>query len=122
MAGVPLWEGAVITVVAPGADEGFTLTPDEEDELMAAMAEIERGEFVSLNALLDLSPDPTNGDVAGQGFGKGGEAGTKGGRMAGSQPPIRAGLRSRAEKDALNERRPAERLQDRQTLYFPGRH
>ena len=40
-------------VVAPARDEPFTLAPEDEDELLAAMAEIERGEFVTSDALLD---------------------------------------------------------------------
>ncbi len=56
MEGVPLPEGATVTVVARGADERFVLTPEQEDELLAAMAEIERGEFVSLEDLLTPLP------------------------------------------------------------------
>lgn len=51
--GVPLREGAVVAVVARGADEPFRLTAAEESELLEAMAEIERGEFVTLEQLLD---------------------------------------------------------------------
>ena len=40
-------------VAAPARDEPFTLAPEDEDELLAAMAEIERGEFVTGDALLD---------------------------------------------------------------------
>jgi len=53
---VPLLEGAVVTVVTRGADESFSLTPEQEDELLASMAEIERGEFVSLESLLASLP------------------------------------------------------------------
>jgi transposase-like protein len=53
---VPLPEGAVVTVVTRGADEGFLLTPDQEDELLAAISEIERGETVSLEELLASLP------------------------------------------------------------------
>ena len=56
--GVPLAEGSVVAVVTRGADEGFTLTRDEEDHLLAAMAEIERGDFVSLEDLLGSLPEP----------------------------------------------------------------
>lgn len=55
--GVPLPEGAVVTVVTRGADEGFLLTPQQEDELLAAMAEIDRGETVSLDELLASLPN-----------------------------------------------------------------
>lgn len=54
--GVPLAEGAVVTVVTRGADESFTLTEAQEDELIASMAEIERGEFVTLEDLLQALP------------------------------------------------------------------
>ena len=54
--GVPLPEGAVVTVVSRGADEGFSLSEAQEGELLAAMAEIERGEFVSLGELLKSLP------------------------------------------------------------------
>ncbi len=45
-----------MAVVARGADESFRLSPDDEDDLLAAMAEIERGEFISLEQLLDSLP------------------------------------------------------------------
>lgn len=54
--GVPLEEGALVAVVARGADEPFTLSPAQEDELVAAMAEIQRGEFVTLEQLLAELP------------------------------------------------------------------
>ena len=54
--GVPLAEGAVVTVVSRGADESFLLTEAQENELLAAMAEIERGEYVSLEELLQSFP------------------------------------------------------------------
>lgn len=54
--GVPLAEGAVVTVVTRGADEGFSLTQEQENELLAAMAEIERGEYVTLEELLRSVP------------------------------------------------------------------
>lgn len=54
--GVTLREGAVVAVVARGADEVFRLSAVEEEELLAAMAEIERGEFVSLEQLLESLP------------------------------------------------------------------
>jgi hypothetical protein len=49
--GVPLAEGSKVTVVARGADEGFTLTEAEEDELLASLAEIDRGECMTLEEL-----------------------------------------------------------------------
>lgn len=54
--GVSLSEGSVVAIVARGADEGFSLTKAEEDELLAAMAEIERGEYVTLEDLLQSLP------------------------------------------------------------------
>ena len=54
--GVPLAEGAVVTVVTRGADESFSLTPAQEEQLVASMAEIERGEFLTLEELLQSLP------------------------------------------------------------------
>jgi hypothetical protein len=54
--GVPLAEGAVVAVVTRGADESFSLSKAQEGELLAAMAEIERGEYVSLDELLQSLP------------------------------------------------------------------
>ena len=54
--GVSLTEGAVVAVVTRGADESFSLTETQEDELLAAMAEIERGEYVTLEELLQSLP------------------------------------------------------------------
>jgi len=51
--GVPLEEGAVVAVLARGADEPFALSEQQENELLAAMEEIERGDFVSLDELLE---------------------------------------------------------------------
>ena len=55
--GVPLVEGAVVAVVTRGADENFALTAVEEDELPAAMAEIERGNTVPPDELLRSLPE-----------------------------------------------------------------
>ncbi len=54
--GVALPEGAVVAVVARGADEPFTLSAADEDELLAAVAEIERGEFITVEQLLESLP------------------------------------------------------------------
>lgn len=51
--GVSLVEGAVVAVVARGADETFTLSPQDENELAAAIEEVERGEFISAHDLLE---------------------------------------------------------------------
>ncbi len=54
--GSSLTEGAVVTVVTRGADESFTLAQAQEDELTASMAEIARGEFLTLEDLLQTLP------------------------------------------------------------------
>ena len=54
--GVSLPEGEVVTVVTRGADESFVLTEAQENELLTAMAEIERGEYVTLEELLQSLP------------------------------------------------------------------
>jgi hypothetical protein len=50
--GTPLVEGATVAVLCKGVDEPFALSTDQEDELLATIQEIDRGEFVSLEALL----------------------------------------------------------------------
>ena len=42
--GMPLPEGALVAVVARGADEPFALTAQDEEELLGAISEIERGD------------------------------------------------------------------------------
>ncbi|MDR2156056.1 MAG: hypothetical protein LBE78_13710 [Burkholderiaceae bacterium] len=54
--GVHLAEGAVVAVVMRGPDESFSLTESQENELLDAMAEIERGEFLSLDEMLNSLP------------------------------------------------------------------
>ena len=54
--GSTLPEGTLVTVLSRGAHESFSLTREEEDELLEAMAEIDRGEFVELDDLLDSLP------------------------------------------------------------------
>ena len=49
--GEPLAEGSVVTVVAREDDETFDVTPEEEEALLAAIAEAERGEVVSWEEL-----------------------------------------------------------------------
>ena len=51
--GVPFKEGAVVAIVIRGADESFSLTETQENELLAAMAEVERSEYVTLEELLE---------------------------------------------------------------------
>ena len=54
--GVPLAEGAKVTVVTRGADESFSLSESQENELLSSIAEIERGEYVTLEELLASLP------------------------------------------------------------------
>jgi len=49
-------EGALVTVLTRGANEGFALSPEQEDELLESMAEIDRGECVTLEELLNTLP------------------------------------------------------------------
>ena len=51
--GVPLVEGSIVAVLSRVTEEPFTLSPEEENELLAAMAEIESGEFVPADELLE---------------------------------------------------------------------
>lgn len=41
-----LTEGSVVTLLVSEEEEGFELSPELEDELVAAMAEADRGETV----------------------------------------------------------------------------
>ena len=51
--GVPLVEGSVVAVLSREPNESFSLSAEDEEELLAAMAEIARGEFVSADELLE---------------------------------------------------------------------
>ena len=51
--GVPLVEGSIVAVLSRVPEEPFTLSPEEENELLAAMAEIDRGEFIQADELLE---------------------------------------------------------------------
>ena len=51
--GVPLVEGSIVTVVSREVDAPFVLTTQDEEDLLAAMAEISRGEFVPAEELLE---------------------------------------------------------------------
>ena len=51
--GESLAEGSTVTVVLRSDEEAFELTPEEEDELLDSIAQIERGEFVSGEQLLE---------------------------------------------------------------------
>jgi hypothetical protein len=46
-------EGSSVSVLTHEPEEPFMLSPEDEDELVAAMTEIERGEFVSADELLE---------------------------------------------------------------------
>lgn len=54
--GIALPEGSVVAVLARGADEAFELSSEDEDELLAAISEIERGEYVTVEDLLRQLP------------------------------------------------------------------
>ena len=45
-------EGTTVTVLAHEGDETFELSPGEEADLLAAIAEAERGEFVNAAEVL----------------------------------------------------------------------
>ena len=51
--GVPLVEGSLVAVLSREADEPLALSAEDEAELLAAMVEIDRGEFVSAEELLE---------------------------------------------------------------------
>ena len=51
--GETLTEGETVTVLLREDEEAFELTPEEEKELLESIAEIERGEFVSGEQLLE---------------------------------------------------------------------
>jgi hypothetical protein len=51
--GVPLAEGAVVAVLSREPDEPFVLSHDDEDELLAAIAEVEGGNFLTAEQVLE---------------------------------------------------------------------
>ena len=51
--GVPLVEGSVVAVLSQESEAPFALSSEDEDELLASIAEISRGEFVSAEELLE---------------------------------------------------------------------
>ena len=51
--GESLAEGTKVTVVLREDEESFELTPEEEAELLASIAEIERGEYITGEELLE---------------------------------------------------------------------
>ena len=50
--GVPLLEGSIVAVLSRELDKPLELSAQDEEELLAAVAEIERGEFISPEELL----------------------------------------------------------------------
>jgi hypothetical protein len=50
--GAPLEEGASVTVLARDGENGFTLSPEEEAELLLSIAEADRGETISAEEVL----------------------------------------------------------------------
>lgn len=51
--GVPLAEGAVVAVLSRAPDEPFVLSHEEEDALLAAIGEVEGGDFLSADQVLE---------------------------------------------------------------------
>ncbi len=51
--GAVLSEGAAVTVLVPENDETFIASPEEEAQLLAAISEADRGEFVSPEQVLE---------------------------------------------------------------------
>jgi len=51
--GETLAEGSTVGVLLREDEETFELTPEEEEELLASISEIERGEFVTGEQLLE---------------------------------------------------------------------
>jgi hypothetical protein len=50
--GEPLEEGCTVTVLAPERDETFVLDSQDEESLLAAIAEADRGETITGEQLL----------------------------------------------------------------------
>jgi hypothetical protein len=51
--GEPLPEGALVTILAREADETFEVPPELEADLMESIAQADRGETLSADALLE---------------------------------------------------------------------
>ena len=51
--GAPLEEGASVTVLARDSESGFTLSPEEEAELLLSIAEADRGETITAEEVLE---------------------------------------------------------------------
>lgn len=50
--GAPLEEGASVTVLARDVENGFTLSPEEEAELLLSIAQADRGETIPAEEVL----------------------------------------------------------------------
>ena len=50
--GMPLDEGESVTVLARDGESGFTLSPEDESELLLSIAEADRGETISAEEVL----------------------------------------------------------------------
>jgi hypothetical protein len=50
--GAPLEEGESVTVLARDSEAGFTLSPEDEAELLLSIAEADRGETISAEEVL----------------------------------------------------------------------
>jgi hypothetical protein len=57
--GVTLPEGSVVTIFTREPRSGFTLSPEDEAELLEAIAEADRGETISPEELLARLERPT---------------------------------------------------------------
>ena len=53
VAGDPLPEGAVVTILAREADETFEVPPELEAELLESIAQADRGETISAKEILE---------------------------------------------------------------------
>ena len=51
--GEPLAEGAVVTILAHEAGETFEVPPELEAELLASIAEADRGDTITADALVE---------------------------------------------------------------------
>ncbi len=50
--GAPLEDGVSVTVLARDVENGFTLSPEEEAEVLLSIAEADRGETISAEEVL----------------------------------------------------------------------
>jgi hypothetical protein len=51
--GDPLPEGAMVTILAREVDESFEVPPELEADLLESMAEADRGETISADAMIE---------------------------------------------------------------------